>query len=665
MSLKESGYRVVSYDTVDRLLESAPALAPVLILSSTYPEEPFQLSKDHISKIKEKGLRVFAEYTTLSDTLPEVGHVDKERVVVCDSLCESLPTASILSVNKAAYIDEPADSPILVLAKVAGLDRAEYGLYGTETKPLLYRTDDDILVSTTCIGDFARLRYMPENRWKALWEYILTDLTGSDAFIKDWPVAVKPTYPKTGRLPHNARKEAVRRGAAWFVNSGFLVDSTWAREYVYDRNGGVQGRGLPKGLAVGDGSQGILEGHCSAINDDGVQECRYWLRADVQGESAMALAIAGELFGIQSYTDIAANLIDFTFKTFRDGPRNDPSNPGFGLLSWGIGQDGRYYGDDNARCLLGMCMAASLAGNDKWNDMIVESILANYRTAGKWGFRSTDLRQADIEANGLDYYRNAEFRNAWPHFEAWLWACYLWLYRQSGYEPLLDIARSGIHKTMEVYPDWWRWTNGIQQERARMILPLAWLYRAEPDEKNLGLLKTMTGELLKNQVDCGAIQEELGGAGKGQWGKIQSNEAYGKGEAPIIFDNGDPLADLLYTTNFALFGLVEAAKATGDPDLKEAAERMADFVVRAQVESQSCTSLDGAWFRAFNYGNWDYWAQDSDAGWGSMCTLTGWIQSWIVTSLALLEEDSSFWDMTSGSALGKDISRQVKEMLNH
>ena len=33
---------------------------------------------------------------------------------------------------------------------------------------------------------------------------------------------------------------------------------------------------------------------------------------------------------------------------------------------------------------------------------------------------------------------------------------------------------------MEAYPDRWNWTNGLQQEKARMILPLAWLYRVSP-----------------------------------------------------------------------------------------------------------------------------------------------------------------------------------------
>lgn len=50
---------------------------------------------------------------------------------------------------------------------------------------------------------------------------------------------------------------------------------------------------------------------------------------------------------------------------------------------------------------------------------------------------------------------------------------------------------------MASYPEQWSWTNGIQQERARMILPLAWLYRVEPTEEHLKWLHYMTNELLK------------------------------------------------------------------------------------------------------------------------------------------------------------------------
>ena len=67
-----------------------------------------------------------------------------------------------------------------------------------------------------------------------------------------------------------------------------------------------------------------------------------------------------------------------------------------------------------------------------------------------------------------------------------------------------------------------------------------------------------------------------------------------------------------------------------------------------QARSDERKNVDGAWFRAFNYRDWDYWASNADAGWGAQSTLTGWIQSWIVTTLALMEKGTSYWDVTLG-----------------
>ena len=120
---------------------------------------------------------------------------------------------------------------------------------------------------------------------------------------------------------------------------------------------------------------------------------------------------------------------------------------------------------------------------------------------------------------------------------------------------------------------------------------------------------------------------------------------------------------MLYTSNFAFFGLNEAACATGDPRIVSATERLSDFLTRIQVRSDSVKDVDGAWFRAFNYRDWDYWASNADSGWGAQCTLTGWIQSWIVTTQALMEEGTSYWDETSDSSIGKSDMDVFDRML--
>ena len=115
--------------------------------------------------------------------------------------------------------------------------------------------------------------------------------------------------------------------------------------------------------------------------------------------------------------------------------------------------------------------------------------------------------------------------------------------------------------------------------------------------------------------------------------------------------NGDPVCDLLYTMEYAFLGLHEAAAATGDPFYTRAADRLAQFFCRAQIQSEQHPELDGGWFRAFDFQRWDYWASNGDAGWGAWSIESGWSQSWICSVLALRQMKTSLWDLTAGSQI--------------
>lgn len=655
--LADEGFSLKGCGDARSALDNAPEGAAVLLLDGSYPDGILHLTPEIIETAKAKRLRVFADFACLTDTAPAIDTIACERVVVIDSLCPELQPMDLLSINRGWYAREKADNPLMVIARVAGFDTAAYGLENTTTSPLVCKPEENIWVSTSNLSDFARLRYVPEFRWKAFWELVMSDLTGHKVVFGSMPSYVRPAYGRDEALPDSARLASVRKGVEWFFNGHFLIDSTWTDEWLGKYQGdGLNpfGPALPDSVKDGDGTLGVLEGHCSAIDGTGRQAYRYWMRDDVQGEASMTFAIAGELLGNEHYKKIAENLTDFSFDAFRQGPRDDPGSPTFGLLSWSLTHPHVYYGDDNARSILGSALAADILKNSKWDEKITEAILANYRTTGRFGFRGERLEEDDIQKNGLKYYQERELVNPHPHFESWMWACYLWLYRQTGYQPLLRTAEEGISRTMAAYPAEWCWTNGLQQEKARMILPLAWLCRVSPTDEHKKWLTDMTAELLKNQDASGAIREELGDPAKGMFGKIKSNDAYGTGEAPLIFDNGDPIADMLYTCNFAFFGLNEAAHATGDKEIAAATEKLSEFLTRIQARSENVKNVDGAWFRAFNYRNWDYWASDADAGWGRISTLTGWIQSWIVTTQALMEMNTSYWDLTSGSSVGNN-----------
>lgn len=671
--LQQQGYNLVLFESAEEVINAAPEGSPVLLLAAAeYPDKYNTIDATILDEIAKKKLKVYAEYVLLPnvpDSIAKPRALDLERVVVTDTtFFKGLPYMGLLTINGSYIIPSVAESPQLVVAKVAGFDKAEYGLTGTEVYPLLYNYNDNLLIATAPLSRFATTRFSPEASWRKVWEAILLDLTGQPFSFNEWLSYVNPAFDGNIPLPETARRESVSKGIEWFYNGHFLIDESWKADWLdkYIGDGSMPvGPELPPDLKNGDGSQGVLEGHCSFIYHDGKQKYRYWLRDDVQGESAMAFSLSGKLLGNDDFLKVARNLNNFSFDKFRDGPRNDPKSPSFGLLGWSSTHPYVYYGDDNARSILGSMTAAAILQDNQWNQKLLECIVANFRTTGVNGFRGERLEDPDIQKNGWKHYFNGDLISPRPHFESWMWACYLWLYKKTGYEPLLERSKKGIRLTMEGYPDKWVWTNGIQQEKARMILPLAWLVRIEPTEEHKKWLDFMVNELLKNQVECGAIREELGDPAAGTFGKTKSNEDYGKHEAPLISHNGDPIADMLYTNNFAFAGLNEAAKATGDPKYIEAVNKLSDFLTRIQVRSEKYKNLDGAWFRAFNYQNWDYWASNADAGWGAWSTLTGWIQSWIISMQVLLEMDSSLWDITKDLPMEENWESVKKEMLEN
>ena len=326
------------------------------------------------------------------------------------------------------------------------------------------------------------------------------------------------------------------------------------------------------------------------IQPDGSQIQSVARRCDCAAESAMALALAGKLLDRPQQSAVAKNLLDFCYfaSDARKKERGDPRHAAYGLIAWGIGSKEWYvanYGEDNARVVLSTLAVAAVQHDDRWDEGMMMCLLANLRTTGRLGFRGDRIDLPQLSAHDWQYFfqrRNVSYA---PHFEAYLWACYLWAYQHTGYKLFYERAENALRMTMAVYTDGWRWTNGLAQEKARIILPLAWLVRVKDTPEHRRWLRQAVEGLLRLQEPCGAIREELGLPGHGMFPPPKSNKAYGSSEAPLIQRNGDPLCDLLYTTNFAFLGLNEAAAASGDQDCCEAADRLAQFLCRVQVSS--------------------------------------------------------------------------------
>lgn len=653
--LSQEGISALRYDSADDAIAAANRGDAVVITPTAYPETPVKITPEMLKDARDKKIRLYAEFVSEYpglDIASEPLQAKLERGVISSRFFEpQLKPMDIIGLNGCRLYPASVKNPLISFAKVAGYDVAQYGLEDTDVYPLLWK-DGDCMIASSCLTNFKFARYAPVESWKQVWTRILSWLTRDNDFaLTTWSAEVKPAYSATEPLPADAAVQAIRKGTEWLYGGRFVVHPSWL-DYVLE----CQGDGLePYGLPVpqenlpGNGTLGILEGHASAINHLGQENYRYWMRADVQGETAFLLASAAAALDNPKYAADAENVLDYLFFTsnFRSGEKKKAGSPAYGLIGWSATHPHVFYNDDNARAILGAIGASALMGNERWNPYIQDCIMANFNLSSRQGFLPDRIEEPDLLKNGTEYYSDRDFILPHPHFDSWMWACYLWLYDKTGDTCLLDKAKSAIRITMEAYPDNWRWTNGIQQERARMILPLAWLVRVEDTPEHRAWLDTVVNRLLENQVESGAIREELGDDSFGMYGKTKSNRDYGVTEAPLIGKNGDPVADMLYTCNFAFFALNEAAHATGNQRYHDAVDRLSDFLIRIQATSQNHPDMDGAWLRAFDYDRWDYWASNADSGWGAWCTLTGWIQSWIIGTQALVQQDNSFWTATS------------------
>ena len=112
-----------------------------------------------------------------------------------------------------------------------------------------------------------------------------------------------------------------------------------------------------------------------------------------------------------------------------------------------------------------------------------------------------------------------------------------------------------------------------------------------------------------------------------------------------------------------ILALHEASAALKDPRIKAAGDKLAAFLCRIQIQSESHPELHGGWFRAFDFTRWEYWASSADAGWGAWCIETGWTQSWITAVLALRLQGTTLWDVTRGSDIRKHWTQLRNEHL--
>ena len=479
--LQEQKIQVILHDTPEEAFQQARPGAGVLILAGDYPATPVQLNDELFDVIRQKKLRAFIEFP---DHLPGIslGEVTKarhERAVVSSHFFGAFPDSlSVLGVNGLHYLKVSSDipGPHLVAAKVAGFDSAIFGL-PDGTIPLLFQMESlPVLVATTNFSRFVSGRYAPAGEWGAIWGKILTFVQpGLKLKSLKWSPVVGPSYGRQEELPRDFQRQSVLRGVEWYKNARMLIPEEYTDTLKAMVQAGMDKLRWDPAIPVGDGSKGVFECIFSEIDEKGRQPIGIMERGDCVSETAMAFATAGRVLDNPEYLATARRLLDYYLihSIATKNEYGDPRHGAYGLIPWGISNEAWYkasYGDDNARFLLAAWTTAALTGAGHWDETFMKSLIALLRTTGTAGFRGNRINLADFEKNGWKFYYERNIVNPAPHFECYLWACYLWAYDKTADSQFLEQAKKGIRTTMEQYPDGWRWTNGIAQEKARMIL---------------------------------------------------------------------------------------------------------------------------------------------------------------------------------------------------
>jgi hypothetical protein len=634
--LERSGYHCGKAPSLTEAVQNAPESSAVLVLADAYPRAELTVRQQDLALAAAKQLRLYIEYPAdlPGYAIAEPCSTTWERLVVSSDFFGSrLKPQTILVQHGCWYMPIVADEPHLVVARVAGYRHAVFGI-PQEAKPILFTLpQQSVMVATTKLSQFVTGRYAPHKDWQSLWESLLNWLVPDVTFHLSCTPLVGVLADATSSLPINAERTALQRSLHWFRHHTLF--------------------------SIGR-RKGVIEGYESAIDYNGLQYPRNWIRADCMAESALVFAYDWAMNMNPDSRQIATRILDLVWSA-PDFYQADLHSPAYGLMNW-YERGPIFYGDDNARVIMPTLAVARLLNTDAWDEQVLRCLSANLRTTGRLGFRQERIELKALQENGWQHYRSADHVYMAPHFEAYLWACNIWAYGLTGYQGFLHPTIDAIRSTMAAYPRW-QWTNGLSQEIARMLLPLAFLVRIDDSPEYRAWLEKMLQELLNLMQPCGAITERLGLPGYGRYSAPKSNAAYGSREASVVQNNGDPACDLLYTMNFAFLGIHEAAAALQQDSVSALEDKMADFLCRIQVHAPAHDYLDGAWMRSFDYDLWEYWGSSADAGWGAWAVETGWTNSWIATVLAMRARGESLFDLGMAARFQKRLPAILTEMV--
>jgi len=455
------------------------------------------------------------------------------------------------------------------------VEASEINLSEMETKDWrLWYYDKTRLVCSFRICNFVKARFAPFKFWCGIIRMILNHL-GIEEFI--FP---KPHYTlgSGGDVMHTFRK-----GMQWFDGCDILIDN---------------------------GSGGAREGMSHPIFPDGTQEIRSNVRVDCVGEVAGAYFFDYLLTNNAGSLTAYKNLSDFIWDKMqvRSGKFK-------GMLRWTETAWHTVYGDDTGRAILGTLFYMMYTGDRSRLPQIEAALDFLLSVTGTDGLMKHGLHCMDLTDEKMTSLRAQPSNQYCAHRNAYYSAALLLAYQFNKKQIYLETAVTGLSSIMRVYPNTMRAISETE-ELCRLIFPLACLYQATKDEKHKAWLYDVSERLeLYRYKNGGYVEMDPG------YTAYRSRTA--GTESSMLADNGNEIADLLYSLNWLPLGFSYAYYVTGDPAFLKKWEDIAAFFTGAQIVSEDKT-IDGAWARCLDLNRMEIYGMPHDVGWGPCCIESGW-----------------------------------------
>ncbi|MBQ7339039.1 MAG: hypothetical protein IJW40_11390 [Clostridia bacterium] len=462
--------------------------------------------------------------------------------------------------------------------------------------------DENTLLCAFRLCNFRRARLSPRASWEGILCAVVSFLAGETVTLAfDPPVCTHDTQTVCCAADTDA---AVRRGLDWFIRAGMLK---------------------------AQGALGVREGFSHHIRAmDGVQLRADTVRADCTGEVGGAFLMDAICKGNPEsraiYNNTAAYCFDFM--QIKQGEHR-------GMLRWTETAWEVCYQDDVARAILPTLLCENFGGGAAHFKDACLALDYLVDTTGEDGLRVFRTDICDMSPTRWEQLKQAGVGVPCAHYNAYYHAALLLAARADGSPYYAELAERGLTTLMTLYPETRRETSETE-EMCRLVLPLALLYERTGKSEHYAWLCRVVSDLER-------VQHFSGGYAEWDTGYRAACARNERGECALLANNGDPVADLLYSNNWLPLGFAYAYYVTGQALFHRKWEEIARFILTAQLHSDDLM-LDGAWTRAMDMDRMESYGVPHDVGWAPCCIETGWTVGEILMGLQFMHIAERKWE---------------------